>query len=230
MKRYFEGWSLFEKVWMVVFTFLIIILSVYWQDTLVGVTCSLTGIWCVLLAAKGKISNYWVGIVNVLLYAFISYGYKYYGEVMLNMLYFLPMQFIGAYLWIKNKKPESKGVVKVRVLSNKGRIMVLIASVLATIGYGSFLQALGGELPYIDSMSTVFSVIAMMLMAFRFIEQWFLWIVVNIVTIILWFVVMINGGNDVSILLMWTAYLVNAIYGLSNWMKMYRCQGGIKWS
>jgi len=224
IKTYFKDWTLFEKVWLLVFTILVIGLSLYWQDTLMGIICSLTGIWCVVLVAKGRISNYWIGIVNVVLYAIISYGYQYYGEVMLNAFYFLPMQFIGAYIWIKNKKVGTKDSVKVKMLSNKYRIIWGVVSVIGVFGYGTFLKSIGGSMPYIDSMSTVLSVIAMMLMAWRFMEQWILWIIVDVVTIILWVVVMMKGGNDISILLCWIAYLVNAVYGTYNWIKMYKLQ------
>jgi nicotinamide mononucleotide transporter len=64
------------------------------------------------------------------------------------------------------------------------------------------------------------SVIAMVLMVFVFVEQWILWIVVDIVSIIMWIQVMLNGGNDIAVLIMWTAFLVNAVYGLYNWVKL----------
>ncbi len=227
IKKYFGDWTLWEKLWLAISTILIIGLSIYWQDTVMGIICSLTGIWCVILVAKGRISNYWVGIVNVILYAIISYGYKYYGEVMLNAFYFLPMQFIGAWIWIKNKNKTKKDTVKTTMLSNKNRILWGVISIVGSVGYGIVLKLLGGGLPFIDSMSTVLSIIAMILMAWRYMEQWVLWIIVDIVTIILWFVVLVNGGNDVSILLMWIAYLINAIYGLVNWYKMYKIQGDI---
>ena len=64
------------------------------------------------------------------------------------------------------------------------------------------------------------SVIAMILMVFVFVEQWVLWILVDIVSIIMWFTVVINGGNDVAVLVMWVAFLVNAVYGLYNWIQL----------
>lgn len=224
IKRYFKDWELFEKVWLLVFTILIIGLSIYWRDTITGIACSLSGIWCVVLVAKGKISNYWIGIVNIILYAIISYGNKYYGEVMLNAFYFLPMQFVGAYVWIKNKKPNTKDGIIVKTLTNKNRVIWVIVSILGVMAYGKVLELLGGNLPYVDSMSTVLSIMAMLLMVYRFIEQWILWIIIDIVTIILWFIAMMKGGNDISILLMWTAYFFNAIYGMYNWIKMYKLQ------
>lgn len=222
--NYFKDWNLFERVWLFLFTSIVIVLSLYWKDSLIGIICSLTGIWCVILVAKGRISNYIVGTVNVLLYVIISYSQKYYGEVMLNALYFLPMQFIGFYLWNKNKDLKRKGTVKIKLMTNKHRIITSVLSISIFIIYGYFLQSLGGSLPFIDSMSTIFSIVAMLLMVYGFVEQWVLWIIVDVVTIILWATVLINGGTDVSVLVMWVAYLFNAMYGLFNWVKLYKVQ------
>ncbi|MCK5028229.1 MAG: nicotinamide mononucleotide transporter [Bacteroidales bacterium] len=220
IKEYFADWDLYEKIWLFVFTCIIIVLSIYWKDSYVGILASLTGIWCVVLIAKGKIANYYFGIVNVVAYAYVAFGCQYYGEVMLNMIYFLPMQFVGIYLWRKRRVSNMKDDVKVIYMSNKQRIIWFFITIVGTILYGFFLKYLGGNLPFIDSSSTVMSVIAMILMVFVFVEQWVLWILVDIVSIIMWFTVMINGGNDVAVLVMWIAFLVNAVYGLYNWIQL----------
>ena len=64
----------------------------------------------------------------------------------------------------------------------------------------------------------------MLLMAKLYMEQWFLWILVNIASIVLWAYALLNGGNEITLLLMWIAYLINAIYGWINWIKLYRRQ------
>lgn len=221
-KNYFKDWSMYEKLWLGISTVIILSLSLYWQEGAIGLIASLTGIWCVILVAKGKILNYYFGIVNVVLYAYVAYGWQYYGEVMLNILYFLPMQFIGIYIWRKNRLAPKKDDVKVRIMNNKQRIIWGVISVVAVYAYGLVLQYLGGSLPFIDSISTVLSIIAMIMMAWLYLEQWVLWIIVDVVSIIMWFVVLLKGGNDISILLMWSAYLVNAVYGLINWIKLYK--------
>lgn len=213
---------MFEKLWLLISTILILGLSFYWQDNLIGIMAALTGIWCVVLVAKGRIANYYVGIVNIIAYAWVAYTWQYYGEVMLNLVYFLPMQFVGIWLW-RNKITEKNEVV-VKLMTITQRFGWGIGSVALIIGYGFFLKHLGGNLPFIDSASTVLSVIAMVLMAFRYAEQWVLWIVVNIASIGLWVWALLNGGTDIAVLLMWSAYLVNAIYGLYNWIKIYNKQ------
>ncbi|MFH1638596.1 MAG: nicotinamide riboside transporter PnuC [Candidatus Woesearchaeota archaeon] len=227
IRNYTKGWNLFEKWWLLIFTVVNIYLFFAWGDTVIGLITSLTGMLCVVLVAKGKISNYYFGIINVVLYSFISYQNRYYGEVMLNMLYFLPMQVVGIYYWRKysNKKKSSGGVL-VKSLKWKERITWGVISVVGVFCYGLFLKYLGGTLPFVDSTSTVLSVIAMFLMIKRVTEQWLLWIAIDVVSIYMWFYILLQGGNDISMLVMWTAYLVNAVYGYFNWRKMEKVQNG----
>lgn len=218
--KYFEDWDLYEKLWLSLFTVIILVLSVYWRDNVIGILASLTGIWCVVLVAKGKIINFYFGIINVLAYAYVAYIQQYYGEVMLNMFYFFPMQFVGLYMWKKRRISKDKDDVKIKYMTNRQRIIWLFITFFATFAYGFVLKSLGGNLPFFDSASTVMSVIAMMLMVFIFVEQWILWILVDVVTIIMWITVLSKGGNDIAVLVMWVAYLVNAVYGLINWIKL----------
>ena len=101
--KIFKDWNLFEKIWLGTFVLINIIIAVISKDSLLGFTASVTGIICVVLVAKGKVSNYFFGVINVLLYGYLSLSAKYYGEAMLNLIYFLPMQFIGLWIWLKNK-------------------------------------------------------------------------------------------------------------------------------
>ena len=80
---------------LIIATLIITGLSVYWGDTLIGMLSSITGVICVILTAKGTRSCYIFGLINTILYIYISYTQIFYGEVMLNGLYYLPMQVIG---------------------------------------------------------------------------------------------------------------------------------------
>jgi nicotinamide mononucleotide transporter len=217
--NYFGDWKTFEKVWLGISTLLILSLSLYWGDGLIGVTASLTGIWCVILVAKGKISNYYVGIVNILTYAWVAYSWKFYGEVMLNLMFFLPMQFVGILLWRKHMNSKVKEV-KTKIMTQKQRFTWFVIAFVTILFYGQWLASLGGNMPYFDSVSTILSIIAMILMVMRYVEQWVLWIGVNVASICLWIYALSNGGTDISVLIMWVAYLVNSVYGLYNWNKL----------
>lgn len=222
MKEIFKGWSLFEKVWLFVASALITVLSLYWKDSWIGIVSSLTGVICVILTAKGKISCYVFGTINTVLYAYIAYKSQYYGDFILNAFYFLPLQFVGWSMWKKHMNSNNE-VRAVELTRNKK--IGLFALCLGAVGVlGFILKSMGGSLPFVDATSTVLSVLAMYLSIKRYVEQWVLWIVVDVVTIIMWVVAMVQGGNDIATLIMWIAYLINAVYGYMQWKKLSQTQ------
>lgn len=229
LKEYFDNWNLWDWSWTLIATAVAIWLGLQWGEggwrTWLSIVTCMTGLWCVILVAKGRIFNYYIGIINVLGYGYIAYHYALWGEVMLNIGYFLPMQFVGLYIWMKNKDPKVKDKVEVKFLSNPGRIQWAIISAAAVSAYAVVLDIMGDPVPVLDSTSTILSIIAMILMAWRYMEQWVLWIVVDIVSVWMWILVLQKQGtNDMAMLVMWSAYLVNAIYGFYAWINMYKEQ------
>jgi nicotinamide mononucleotide transporter len=229
--KFLKDWTLFEKIWLSIFTLVNVYLFFAWGDSLLGLISSITGMLCVVLVAKGKISNYYFGIIQTATYAYISYTYGLYGESMLNGLFYLPIQFIGIYVWNKNKTTESVigEDVSVKRLTKNGWVRLISISVVASVIYAYILHSIGGQQVRLDSVAVVLSVVAQILMLKRFAEQWVLWIVVNVLSITLWLITLLEtGGNDWSMLVMWSAFLVNSIYGYINWIKMSKKQGVVK--
>ena len=217
--KIFKDWNLFEKSWLIIFTLINVAVLIYSKEGILGFTASVTGMLSVILVAKGKISNYYFGIINVVIYGFISYNSKYYGEAMLNILYFLPMQIIGFMMWRRNNvNIDENQEVKAERMTVKEIILWSVLSGIAVVVYGIILKKLNNTLPMADSFTTVLSVTAMILMVKRYIEQWIVWIMIDIVAIYMWLFI----KSDYNITIMWTAYLVNAVYGLYNWAKLYR--------
>ena len=154
--KIFKDWNLFEKSWLIIFTLINVAVLIYSKEGILGFTASVTGMLSVILVAKGKISNYYFGIINVVIYGFISYNSKYYGEAMLNILYFLPMQIIGFMMWRRNNVniDESKEV-KAERMTAKEIILWSVLSGIAVIVYGIILKKLNNTLPMVDSFTTV---------------------------------------------------------------------------
>ncbi|WP_400163599.1 nicotinamide riboside transporter PnuC [Brevibacillus sp. TJ4] len=224
----FRDWTLFEKVWLCLFTVVNIYLFFAFEDSLLGLISSLTGMMCVVLVAKGKISNYYFGIIQTSTYAYIAFGYGLYGEAMLNGLFYLPVQFIGLYMWSKNRASVSSigEDVAVKRLSKKGWLYLAGIAIAGSILYAELLHYIGGQQVRLDSAAVVLSILAQILMLKRYAEQWVLWIAVNVLSILLWVVTLVSqGGNDLNMVVMWTAFLVNSIYGYVNWLKMEKAQG-----
>jgi len=222
-----KGWTLFEKSWLGIFTLINIYLFFAWGDSLLGLISSLSGMLCVVLAGKGKISTFYVGLIQASTYAYISYGYGLYGEAMLNAIFYFPMQFIGIYMWNRNKvsKSTTGEDVKVKTLNKKQWLQLIGIVIISSIGYAYFLNLIGGQQVRIDSLAVVLSIVAQFLMVKRYVEQWALWIAVNVLSIVLWLITLIqSGGNDWNMLVMWTGFLFNSIISYYNWIKINKNQ------
>lgn len=218
LKSELTGWKALDLAWLAAATAVILGLSLYWKDSPVSLWAALTGVWCVILTGKGKRSSFLFGTVNVVFYAMISFQARYYGEVMLNILYYLPMNFVGWFAWKKHMNEETGEVVKRRFPRNR-RVWVYGLTAAAILLYGLVLKALGGNLPYVDSMSTVVSVTAQILSVKRLTEQWVLWIVVDVVTVVMWGINFAQGGETVATLAMWSVYLINAVIMYIRWNR-----------
>lgn len=221
MIKVFGKLNLFELVLIISISIInIVSLFVFDDVNLIGFLSLITGVICVVLTAKGHISCYYWGIINIVTYIYIAYLSSFYGEVMLNFLYYLPMQFIGIYLWNKNIE-NVNGIIKAKGMTIKQILILFLLSLVSVVAYAFVLKFLNGSLPLVDSASTVLSVIAMYLSVKLYKEQWLLWIIVNIVSIYMWSIALIRGQeNSLLMIVMWSAYLVNAIYGYYNWRKL----------
>lgn len=227
LKEELRGWTAWEIAWIAVAVAVIVGLSIYWQDTLMGIISSTTGVICVICTGKGKLSAYIFGLVNSVLYAIISFQATYYGETMLNALYYVPMQFVGFYVWAKHMDPETHEVEK-RHMKNGHRALMVLVIAAATVGYGYLLKALGDAMPFVDSFTTVSSVVAMIISVRMFAEQWWIWVAVNVFSIYLWWMDFSTGNDNIATLLMWVVYLMNSVIMLIRWEKeARRCKNEI---
>lgn len=219
IKNELKGWKAWEVSWILIACTIITALSIYWGETLIGIISATIGVACVVATGKGKLMAYLFGLINCALYAWIAYNNKYVWEVALNTIYYIPMQFYGFYVWKKNMNSETLEVKK-RNMTNNGRIIMIACTAVMTIGMGMISRMLGGNLPYIDAMSTACSIVAMIVSIRMYVEQWWLWVWVDIITVYMYTVAFINGGyNGFSTLLMWTVYLANAVIMLVKWQK-----------
>lgn len=216
LKNEFKGWHLWEILWFAFNCIIVLGLSLYWHDSLIGMLSALTGVAYVVCNGKGKLMAYVFGIANAILYSIVSFKAHFYGEVMLNALYYLPMQFYGFYVWSKNMDDETYEVKK-RRLPKKGRLQLVLAIAVITVAYGFLLKYLGGTLPFVDSLSTVVSVFAMVMAIRMYKEQWALWFIVNAVSTVMWGVAFYRGSESAATLVMWALYLTNSIVMHIKW-------------
>ena len=187
-------------------------------DSPMGILSAVTGIMYTLLAGKGKSSCYLFGVVNAFLYGLISMQNRIYGDMALNWGYYLPMQFVGIFFWMRNYD-SAKGEVRKRTLSWRMRA-VFIGACLVAWGAGTFLLSFfNARVPALDSATTILSVGAMILSVMRSFEQWICWTLVNSISIFMWLKVYRESGSSVATLLMWVIFLFCGLYFAFCWYR-----------
>jgi len=193
---------------------------------LLGSVAGIAGVVCVVLVAKGNILNYFFGLVNVSLYAYISYKSALYGDTLLNALYYLPMQFIGWYNWIRRTKVEDRSQIKAKRMNARERLILAAISISLILVFAYILLILKSSQPLKDSATTILSIIAMFLMVRAYMEQWVLWILVNIISVTMWVICYINAlPHAMLMVIMWSVYLLNSINGWVHWLKLSEKEG-----
>lgn len=221
MKQFIKSfeWNWFELTLIgtvfitALYFFIVAIPGGGWILSLLDLVAAITGIFSVVLCAKGKKSGFIFGLVNVIAYSIIAFNSLYFGEVMLNVLFYVPMNIASYFLWKNNQKTDKQEVI-CRALNWKQIAVGIAVIAVITFLYHLVLVSLGGAMTLLDGTTTILSIVATILMATRYSEQWLCWIVTNVITVIMWVI----AANPVMVV-MWSAYLINAFYGYWRWRK-----------
>ena len=219
-----KGWGKAERIVFPLEIALIIVLSFLINDSKIALVSAICGILYTIFAGKGKISCYAFGLCGTLCYSYLSFVNNLFGNLALYMLYYLPMQIVGIFRWKKHLKKDSGEIIKTK-LSVKERLIYLILTIIISLAVSFILKYTGDASPFIDGTTTVFSILGMLLTVKRCIEQWYVWILVNGLSALMWIEAYLQGSNCLATVIMWITYFILAFYFLSVWQKELKHQG-----
>jgi nicotinamide mononucleotide transporter len=178
---------------------------------------TISGLICVWLAAKQYILTWPIGIINIFCLFIIFYDNNLYADMFLQVYFFI-VAIYGWYTWTFHKSIE-KDVV---LLSSKSRLTLSFFVVIISIatGFGmskihTFLPDYFKEpaaFPFLDSFIAIGSVFANIMMAKRIVENWILWIIIDIVAVYVYF-----QKGIVFIAILYGVYCLIAWNGYSSW-------------
>jgi len=176
------------------------------------------GIICVWFSRKENILVYPVGLINTVIYIYLSVKGRLFGEASVN-LYYTAMSIYGWILWAKKDKLKHETILHVTYSNRKEWIQHLSF-------FGAFYlviffsltwakQAFAPEaIPWADAFASATAYTGMWLMAKKKVESWIWWIATNVASIPLYFV---KGYVFTSVQFM--VLLVLAIAGLITWQQ-----------
>ena len=189
---------------------------------LMDLVSSLLGLTCVFLAGRNSKYNFWVGYLYTAALFFLFWNKNLYASLLLQPIS-LAINIMGHYRWTHPKPSEQSSEdsksLKVSMLGWSERAMAVAAVLVVAFVWGWTLDQLfpADPHPYLDSCVTVLILLAQLLSALKKWDCWIAWLVVNITQIILH----ISVGN-VFMPIVCALYLVNGLWSLASWMKLYR--------
>ena len=170
------------------------------------------GLANIALLVRRSVWNFPAGMAMVALYVVVFAQQRLYAEAGLQVFFFLAQAW-GWALWAR--ADERASGVPVRRLDNPSRAAWLAITAALSIGLGWVLHRFtNAAMPYADSAIAGASVAAQILLGLRRIENWVLWIAIDIAAIALY----LNRGLYPTAAL-YGAFLVMSVYGLKGWAQ-----------
>lgn len=180
--------------------------------TWVEAIASLFGVANILLIVRRSVWNFPAALVMVALTGIVLWDAKLYSDAGLQVFFFV-VNLIGWRLWSRNKGAE--GEIIVDRLGAAGRFGWIAVAMFATYGWGWFMALnTNATNPWWDASVAMLSVAAQILMTRRFIDNWHWWIVVNVLSIGLYWQKQLYWFTGLYVI-----FLGMAVWGLVEWRR-----------
>ncbi len=182
------------------------------------------GLLYIYLSIKEKASLWIVGFLTSAAYVYVFYKSKFYADMGLQV-YYLVISVYGLYYWLKGGKKDgaqdtSDSKVPVKTTDFQLWLVLLAVFVVLFVIMGYVLDKYtDSPVPWWDAFTTAASIIATWMLARKLIEQWLIWIVVDLVSMGLYIV---KGLYPTSFLFF--VYTVLAVAGYFQWLKSLKSQ------
>lgn len=189
-----------------------------------------TSFLCILFAIKEKIATFPFGILSTSLYFFVFYQFHLYSSMLLQLPFF-GFNCYGYYKWTHPDNDKKKnGQLKVTVCTQRQRWLYGLLIAVGTLLWGTVSSKLNvwwpvlfsepAQYAYADAFLLVVSLAAQYMVAIKKLENWILWLVVNVVATILY--VATEAWFTAAL---YAVLIGSAIAGWVEWQKSYRTQG-----
>jgi len=170
------------------------------------------GVINVFLVVRRSVWNYPFGLAMVSLYFFVFFEAKLYSDALLQIFFFV-VQLYGWANWVRAR--SAAGDVPVGLLTARARIGWMLGTLLASLVWGlGMARYTNAAAPIIDAFIAGASISAQILMARRMIENWAVWILVDIVAVALYFSRQLYPTSALYLL-----FLLLSVAGLIGWRR-----------
>jgi len=183
----------------------------------IAVAFGLLSVW---LSTRQHIWSWPTAIVNVGLYALLFFREKLYADMGLQVIY-LALSVYGWYEW--KFGGENRTELHVSRLTPRLAAALGVLGAAGSLALGTLLhRTTDASLPYLDATLSVFSLIAQWMMTRKILENWALWIALDVVYV--WMFVALKQLHFTAF--QYAVFLILAAKGLRDWKRSYDARRG----
>lgn len=176
----------------------------------------------VILNTKGNRFLFVFSGIGGLIYSYVAYENKLYSEVIINIIYIIPIQIWGFIKWKKDNDKYLK--LQIKSLEKRHFFYISIFLIALTLVYGYILLTINNALPFVSAFATGCYILGVTFAANRIKQQYIFWILNNLCLIIMWVYTLKQSTMQLPILILNIIFIALNIKGLKNWNDMYKRQ------
>jgi nicotinamide mononucleotide transporter len=170
-----------------------------------------TGAWCVYLVVVQHIATFPLGIANNVFFLVLFYEARLFGDAGLQVVY-MALAVHGWYWWLHGGENRGRRRVSRVTLRHAAVLAGLVA--VGTWALKAVLDVVSGSAPLLDAFTTTLSLAAQYLLNWKFIENWYVWILADVIYIYLYWV---RGLHLTAVL--YLVFIGLCAAGLAEWRR-----------
>lgn len=201
--------TLFSNAFIAVGIAIQVIVYILTDSSLLSLVSGTLGIFAVVYCSERKMKQFFFAFGQMFTYVYIAYCEKLYGEVAINIFYFI-LTCIALYTWIHNS--DDSGFVESRSLTLKSNMILAFSVGLTFLAVWKVLCLTDDTQPMMDSLTTVPAIAAQMLYMLRYREQWIYWLIIDVASIVMWSI-----AENWCVVAQYVFWTLNCVYGYYLW-------------
>ncbi len=191
----------------------------------ISVLCALLiGATALIFVSKGHPFGQLLTLAFACFYAYISFRFRYWGELITYMGMTAPMALAALISWIRHPAKKGEPEVKVRSVSRKEFLILGVLTTLVTLLFYFILRAFDTPNLFWSTLSIATSFAASALTFLRSPYYALAYAANDVVLIILWVLASIQDIAYLPMIMCFVIFLVNDSYGFYNWKKIKKRQ------
>lgn len=225
VKQTLSNFTLFEKIlWFCSVLIITVFFLAFDRANYLTLVASLIGVTALIFNAKGNPFGQFLMVIFAAIYGFISFEFKYYGEMITYVGMSGPMALFSLISWLRHPYKENKSEVEVNKVNLPEVIFMIFLTGIVTVIFYFILKYFGTAnlLPSTLSVTTSFAAVYL---SFRRSPYFaFAYATNDIVLIILWALAGVVDKSYFSVLMCFVVFLVNDTYSFVNWLRIRKRQ------